>query len=61
MTDATAASPWRHLPNALTVLRMALVVPLAFNYEMDGLARKVKGYKPNLLGKPKYEFISLAE
>lgn len=30
MTDAIAASPWRHLPNALTVLRMALVVPLAW-------------------------------
>ena len=30
MTDATATSPWRHLPNALTVLRMALVVPLAW-------------------------------
>ncbi|MBS0555842.1 MAG: CDP-alcohol phosphatidyltransferase family protein [Proteobacteria bacterium] len=29
--DATAAtSPWRHLPNALTVLRMVLVVPLAW-------------------------------
>ena len=30
MTDATATSPWRHLPNALTVLRMTLVVPLAW-------------------------------
>lgn len=29
MTDAPATM-WRHLPNALTVLRMALVVPLAW-------------------------------
>ncbi len=29
MTDATATM-WRHLPNTLTVLRMALVVPLAW-------------------------------
>ena len=27
---ARAASPWRHLPNALTCLRMLLVVPLAW-------------------------------
>lgn len=26
----SSTSPWRHLPNALTVLRMALVVPLAW-------------------------------
>ncbi|MBS0569339.1 MAG: CDP-alcohol phosphatidyltransferase family protein [Proteobacteria bacterium] len=30
MTDPTPATIWRHLPNALTVLRMALVVPLAW-------------------------------
>ena len=42
------------------VMEQALVVPLAFNFEMDGIAQKVKGYKPNLLGKPKYEFVSLA-
>jgi len=29
MTDAPATM-WRHLPNALTVLRMGLVVPLAW-------------------------------
>ena len=29
MTEATA-TVWRHLPNALTVLRMVLVVPLAW-------------------------------
>lgn len=27
---ASGTSPWRHLPNALTVLRMLLVVPLAW-------------------------------
>jgi len=27
---SAASSPWRHLPNALTCLRMALVVPLAW-------------------------------
>lgn len=37
----------------------ALSAPLAFQYELDALATKVKGYKPNLLGKPKYENISL--
>ena len=42
------------------VMEQALVAPLAFNFEMDGIAQKVKGYKPNLLGKPKYEFVSLA-
>ncbi|MGN6286727.1 MAG: ABC transporter substrate-binding protein [Afipia sp.] len=36
----------------------ALSAPLAFQYELDALAKKVKGYKPNLLGKPKYENIS---
>ncbi|MBU6198983.1 MAG: CDP-alcohol phosphatidyltransferase family protein [Xanthomonadaceae bacterium] len=30
MTAAAPATLWRHLPNALTVLRMALVVPLAW-------------------------------
>ena len=38
----------------------ALSAPLAFQYELDALGAKVKGYKPNLLGKPKYENISLA-
>jgi cardiolipin synthase len=28
--DSATRSPWRHLPNALTLLRMALVVPLAW-------------------------------
>jgi peptide/nickel transport system permease protein/peptide/nickel transport system substrate-binding protein len=37
----------------------ALSAPLAFQYELDALGAKVKGYEPNLLGKPKYENISL--
>ncbi len=41
------------------VMEQALVAPLAFQYELDAASQKVKGYKPNLLGKPKYEFISL--
>lgn len=38
----------------------ALSAPIAFQYELDALSSKVKGYKPDLLGKPKYENISLA-
>ena len=42
------------------VMEQAMVVPLAFQFEMTVVNhQKVKGYKPNLLGKPKYEFISL--
>ena len=41
------------------VMEQALVAPLAFQYELVAASQKVKGYKPNLLGKPKYEFISL--
>ena len=37
----------------------ALVAPLAFQYELVAASKKAKGYQPNLLGKPKYEFISL--
>jgi ABC-type transport system substrate-binding protein len=37
----------------------ALSAPLAFQFEMDALSSKVKGYKPDLLGKPKFENISL--
>jgi ABC-type transport system substrate-binding protein len=40
------------------VMEQALVAPIAFNFEMNAISQKVKGYKPNLLGKPKYEFIS---
>ena len=41
------------------VMEQALVAPLAFQYELVAASQKVKGYKANLLGKPKYEFISL--
>jgi len=37
----------------------ALSAPIAFQYELDALSPKVKGYKPDLLGKPKFEFVSL--
>ena len=37
----------------------ALSAPLAFQFELDALSAKVKGFKPNLLGKPKFENISL--
>lgn len=42
------------------VMEQALVVPIAFDAEMTAIAKKVTGYRSNLLGKPKYEFISLA-
>jgi ABC-type transport system substrate-binding protein len=37
----------------------ALCVPLAFQPELDAFHTKVKGYRPNLLGKPKFEHIYL--
>ncbi len=42
------------------LMEQALVAPLAFQYELVAASKNVKGYKPNLLGKPKYEFVSLA-
>ena len=52
VTLTTPVAVWRpFLPSGL---------PLAFQFEMTVFNQpKVKGYKPNLLGKPKYEFISL--
>ncbi len=41
------------------VMENALVCPLAFQFELDGLSPRVKGYKPNLLGKPKYDGVWL--
>ncbi len=41
------------------VMENALSAPLAFQYELDAMAEKVKGYKPDLLGKPKFENIYL--
>ncbi|MFN5511472.1 MAG: peptide ABC transporter, partial [Burkholderiales bacterium] len=42
------------------VMEQALVAPLAFTLEFNAIHKKVQGYKPNLLGKPKYEFLSMA-
>lgn len=41
------------------VMENALVCPLAFQFELDGMTPRVKGYKPNLLGKPKYDGVWL--
>jgi peptide/nickel transport system permease protein/peptide/nickel transport system substrate-binding protein len=35
------------------------VVPLVFQFEMDAHVQKVKGFRPNLLGKPKFENVYL--
>lgn len=41
------------------VMENALVCPIAFQFELDALGPRVKGFKPNLLGKPKYESVWL--
>ena len=41
------------------MMEHALCVPLAFQPELDAFHTRVKGYKPNLLGKPKFEHIWL--
>jgi peptide/nickel transport system permease protein/peptide/nickel transport system substrate-binding protein len=41
------------------MMEQALCVPLAFQPELDAFHTKVKGYHPNLLGKPKFEHIYL--
>jgi peptide/nickel transport system permease protein/peptide/nickel transport system substrate-binding protein len=33
----------------------ALWAPLAFAFELTAFGTRVKGYKPNLLGKPKFD------
>lgn len=40
---------------------LSLVAPLCFQLELDGSSKKVQGYKPNLLGKPKFENVWLSE
>jgi peptide/nickel transport system permease protein/peptide/nickel transport system substrate-binding protein len=40
-------------------MEQALVAPLAFQFELDALSERTKGYKPNLLGKPKFEDVWL--
>lgn len=41
------------------VMEQALVAPLAFQYELDALSERTKGFRPNLLGKPKFEDVWL--
>jgi peptide/nickel transport system permease protein/peptide/nickel transport system substrate-binding protein len=41
------------------VVDSALVVPLLFQLELDAHAAKVKGYRPNLLGKPRFDGVWL--
>ena len=41
------------------VVEQALVVPLLFQLELDAVGAKVKGYKPNLLGKPRFDGVWL--
>ena len=38
----------------------ALLVPIAFQYELDAIAQRAKGYQANLLGKPKFEHMHIA-
>ena len=41
------------------VVDAALVVPLVFQLELDAHVGKVKGYRPNLLGKPRFDGVWL--
>jgi ABC-type transport system substrate-binding protein len=41
------------------VLEQALSVPLLFQFELDAHGTKVKGFKPNLLGKPRFDGVWL--
>ena len=41
------------------VLDQALSVPLLFQFELDAHTTKVKGFKPNLLGKPRFDGVWL--
>ena len=41
------------------VTENALLVPLVFQFELDAHAQRVKGFRPNLLGKPKFEDVWL--
>jgi peptide/nickel transport system permease protein/peptide/nickel transport system substrate-binding protein len=42
------------------VMEQALVAPLAFRAELVASTQQVKGFKPNLLGKPKFDDVWLA-
>lgn len=39
----------------------ALYVPLVLQPELDAMLPRVKGYKPNMLGKPRFEQVQLAD
>jgi len=41
------------------VFENALTVPLQFQFEMDAHTARVKNFKPNLLGKPRFESVWL--
>ncbi len=41
------------------VMEQALTAPIAFQFEMDAVGEQVKGFEPNLLGKPKFWGVSL--
>jgi peptide/nickel transport system permease protein/peptide/nickel transport system substrate-binding protein len=42
------------------IMEGAYSAPLAFQFDVAGVGARVKGYKPNLLGKPKFVQVSLA-
>jgi peptide/nickel transport system permease protein/peptide/nickel transport system substrate-binding protein len=41
------------------VMEQALVAPLVLPFEIDAMTKRVKGFRPNLLGKPKFEDVWL--
>ena len=41
------------------VMENSFVCPLAFQFELVAMNKRVQGYKPNLLGKPKYDDVWL--
>jgi peptide/nickel transport system permease protein/peptide/nickel transport system substrate-binding protein len=41
------------------VMENAFVAPLAFQYELVAMNKRVQGYRSNLLGKPKYDDVWL--
>ena len=42
-----------------TVMGNALVVPLAFQFELDAMSTAVQGFVPNMIGKPKFNNVWL--
>ena len=42
------------------IMENAFVCPLAFQVELVAMNKRVRDYKPNLLGKPKYDDVWLA-